>query len=317
MLVPLVSRSQLPYLCQHFFSQNNTKFVNFKNEACVQQVHMINALVLVLLFTLIAVGTAMDPNLLNNLRSEVHRIATDVPWNAPLFVIGMITSGRRGDAVTDMGGVEHTARNWGLPEHAVQRFKSAMFAANMAFQTFQVTIPARVADATSIATMDEIVGVARNNGGQIQMAYAWATCHGRLIGQFDTIEFRKCKKVLFVKKCKNGHANVPRGFTVSFSDSEVAYLTIFRPMKLTSSLVPFVELLITSSFANLLLLFLRAMLSPTPPFRPSEKELYHSLTGAHPPTTPTQNSQNSLTTKCPIPFLILPMVPKKLKSPST
>jgi len=156
---------------------------------------------------------SMDPTLLANLRAEVDRIVTSVPGNAGSFITDINANAWRRDAVTDANGVEGTTRSWGIPEPAVQRFKTAMWAASTAFQSFQITIPARVDDATSYATMDEIIGVARNNGGQIQLAAAWVSVRGRLIGQFDTIAFKKCKKVLFVKSCKKGSTNVPRGFT--------------------------------------------------------------------------------------------------------
>jgi len=149
------------------------------------------------------------------------KIQTNVPSDIDNYITDRSAKGWHADTVTDPGNVENVARNWGLPPHIVNKFRAAVFGSSLAFQSFQVTIPARVNDASSYASMDEVVGVARNNNGQVQMAYVWATSTGRLIGAFDTIEWKKCRKVLFVSKCKKKRAKIPRPFTAD----EINYIT--------------------------------------------------------------------------------------------
>lgn len=67
-----------------------------------------------------------------------------------------------------------------------------------------------IAGQVSRSSVSGYLGI--RTGDTIEMTHVYGLASGNAVQQFDSVPYRSCKKILFVKKCSTKYNNVPRGF---------------------------------------------------------------------------------------------------------
>ncbi len=64
----------------------------------------------------------------------------------------------------------------------------------------------------TLGRLENMVGLAKKVGDDVSLIILKSHNSGGLVQQFNNITERKCKRILFIKKCHNESRSVPRGF---------------------------------------------------------------------------------------------------------
>jgi len=141
------------------------------------------------------------------LREEANHLAATMPSNANNFVRNIRSLGDfQADSFQD-SQLEQTIAKHNFPPQIAEKFRAIVFAKAVVFQTFCLAING------ATASLNEFVGAARNVDGKVDIAFINVDSLGDLVQQFNSIKERKCKRILFIKKCHDEWHQVPRGLT--------------------------------------------------------------------------------------------------------
>ena len=103
----------------------------------------------------------------------------------------------------------NTVGSLGIPPHAVEKFKAAVYAKDATSSSFQIEIFPDKASAI------EGLGVIKIEGDQAKIAYAEAHTKAELIEQFNLVNSRECHGWWIWRKCHTVTNKVSRGFTLN------------------------------------------------------------------------------------------------------
>ena len=102
---------------------------------------------------------------------------------------------------------------YGLPQELVNQLS------NIQYSDKQVYNDVKFHSMKGKSALDNIFGIAkREQNNEIFFAYIRGKTTGQLITQYVTVKLKKCKRILFWKKCKTHHQKKPRGITANELD---------------------------------------------------------------------------------------------------
>ena len=102
---------------------------------------------------------------------------------------------------------------YGLPEELVKQLS------NIKYSDKQVYNDVKFHSMNGKSGLDNIFGIAkREQNNEIFFAYIRGKTTGQLITQYTTVKLRKCRRILFWKKCKTYHQKKARGITANELD---------------------------------------------------------------------------------------------------
>ena len=108
----------------------------------------------------------------------------------------------------EISSIDSLKQTHNLPDDIIIKFKAIKYTNNeISFELFTFK------NIKSNSNIDNIFGVVtRIDKNNIFFAYVRGNAKAKLITQFDTIRVKKCRKILFVKKCRHSNRKVKRGF---------------------------------------------------------------------------------------------------------
>ena len=102
---------------------------------------------------------------------------------------------------------------YGLPQELVNQLS------NIQYSDKQVYNDVKFHSMKGKSALDNIFGIAkREQNNEIFFAYIRGKTTGQLITQYVTVKLKKCRRILFWKKCKTHHQKKPRGITANELD---------------------------------------------------------------------------------------------------
>jgi len=147
--------------------------------------------------------------LVQKLKDETNHLAATMPSNANNYARNIRSYGDFNADSFEVNQLDQIFGKHKFQPQIAEKFKAIVFAKAVVFQTFCLSI------AGVTASLNEFIGAARNVNGKVDIAFINVNSLADLVQQYNSVKERKCKKILFWKKCHDEWKNVPRGLTPS------------------------------------------------------------------------------------------------------
>jgi hypothetical protein len=181
---------------------NSSRSMSFCLCSCCRGMVRFVGLVLGLLFLLHG-AAAQSSDLINAMKQEAASLATAAPGGA--FITNVQASGDIVSKAFPVASLDATLGTLGLPAQAVQSFHDIVMVQSLVFKTFSFALGG------GQASLSEFIGAARNNGGNVEMAWITTTATGQLVPVYTLVKKKHCKKIVVYKHCHHKEKPVPRG----------------------------------------------------------------------------------------------------------
>ena len=153
--------------------------------------------------------------LLNGLRSSASKYKFPYPSNYLNYVQNLASSTIVKFDQIAHNRVDDLQRTHNFPPETVTKFKAIKYSKNaVTFEEFKFDRN------VGTSKLENVFGVATRLDEQfVYFVYVKGQATGKAVVQYNSIPYRSCKKILFIKKCKTKHRKVKRGLT--FNENEI------------------------------------------------------------------------------------------------
>ncbi len=153
--------------------------------------------------------------LLNGLRSSAAKYKYPYPANYLNYVQNLASSTIVKFDQIAHNRVDDLQRTHNFPPETVTKFKAIKYSKNeITFEDFKFDRN------VGSSKLENVFGVATRLDEQyVYFVYVKGQATGKSVVQYNSIPYRSCKRILFVKKCKTKHRRVKRG--LNYNENEI------------------------------------------------------------------------------------------------
>jgi hypothetical protein len=197
-------------------------------------------------FLLFKLTISDHQQLIDLMTTEIETLKVKRPSLQFKYIISINSSGEFKFEQFGINEIDSKLKLYGFDEGTKKKFKGIIFAKSVTFQSFSLIIQ------PYFGLIEEIVGVARNNKGIVEIGFMKTRSYGTAIPQYSMLTTRVCRKDRLVfDKCWEERHTIGRGYTAEEMNIILQSLRAASYRYLKSKLQNIVRLKPTLTFLEL------------------------------------------------------------------
>lgn len=143
--------------------------------------------------------------LINAIKEEAKKVSATFPPKYTEKIKNLQGSSSMVTDSVEIKNLDLLNKKYSLPSDVFKKIEGIAFSKSVTVQSFNVVI------SRNSARMEEYIGAGYKENGLVKFAFIKSIVYGTIVPQFNAVRYKKCRRILFWKRCKWKTRYVQRG----------------------------------------------------------------------------------------------------------